>query len=55
MEFKKLLRRRQRERYKTIGFNEKTNALHCVIDFGIFLRRTPRNNNIKMTKENVNI
>ena len=27
-EFKKLLRRRQRERHKTIGFNEKTKALH---------------------------
>ena len=27
-EFKKLRRRRQRERHKTIGFNEKTKALH---------------------------
>ena len=32
-EFKKLPRRRQRERHKTIGFNEKTKALHVRFKF----------------------
>ena len=32
-EFKMLLRRRQRERHKTIGFNEKTKALHVRFEF----------------------
>ena len=32
-EFKKLLRRRQRERHKTIRFNEKTKALHVRFKF----------------------
>ena len=32
-EFKKLRRRRQRERHKTIGFNEQNNALHVRFKF----------------------
>ena len=49
-EFKPLRRRRQRERHKTIGFNEQNKALHvpCVINFGTFLRRPWQNNNVKL-------
>ena len=32
-EFKKVLRLRQRVRYKTIGFNEQTNGLHVRYNF----------------------
>ena len=48
-EFKQLLRRRQRERHKTTGFNawEKQWPCTCVINFGTFLCRPRQNNNVK--------
>ena len=45
-EFKKLLRRRQRERRKTIGFNEKSNGSVCaLLSLVHFACRNPQQNN----------
>ena len=49
-EFKKLLRRRQRERHKTIGFNEKTKALHVHFKFRYICSLNSAKQQREMTK-----
>ena len=49
-EFKMLLRRRQRERDKTIGFNEETKALHVRFKFWYISSQNSAKQQREMTK-----
>ena len=49
-EFKNRLRRRQRVRYKTIGFNEQTNDFHVRYNFWYISLPYPAKQQREMTK-----